>query len=650
MTRLVLVFKAFFQLGWRKSLLFGLYQLLLKVGIYKLLTPINQKPKLIDTTLHIPFDLPAKEEMLELLEREGLGNITDWANELVNGEIHPFGWEKHPLDLNPGTSLKHWTQHKGSQHNGQDIKFTWEPARFGWATMLSRAYFLTGDEKYTDAFWRYFDEFQIANPVNQGPNWASAQEVGLRLMHWVFCYAVFQHSPNTSEARKQSLAHAIAQHAQRIPPTLLYARAQNNNHLLSEAAALYTAALALPHHLHAKKWRTLGWRWFNWGIQNQIAENGAYMQHSTTYHRLMLTLALWMNLLVETQPESFPAATQTKLAAATEWLTSMQISNSGNVPNLGPNDGARIFEYSSWLGLDFVSVIQAAQAAFTEIRDYPLHEFARWFVHQPKFEEKDKPWKLKKNAKSIIYNQQINSAIYLRTPTFTDRPGHADLLHADLWRNDRHVTLDPGTYLYNANPPWDNALQGTDVHNTVMVNGEHQMTKASRFLWLDWPTTEILSVGSEDIPASITAQHNGYKKFGITHRRTVTAENHQWVVKDTLFAKKENQQASARLHWLLPDSEYTIQDNILTLTKSIGHWYWGVIHPEYPISIDIQISTPATLTLARAGELLNGEGTVEPHRGWYSSTYAHKTPALSLAYETQGALPITLTTIFTFPH
>lgn len=634
MTRLVLVFKAFFQLGWRKSLLFGFYQLLLKVGIYKFLTPINQKSTLTDTTLHIPFDLPDKEEMLELLEREGLENITDWANELVNGEIHPFGWDKHPLDLNPGTSLKHWTQHKGSQHNGQDIKFTWEPARFGWATMLSRAYFLTGDEKYTEAFWRYFEEFQVSNPINQGPNWASAQEVGLRLMHWVFCYAVFQHSPQTSEVHKTALAHAIAEHAQRIPPTLLYARAQNNNHLLSEAAALYTASLALPQHLHAKRWRTLGWRWFNWGMQNQIAENGAYMQHSTTYHRLMLQLALWMNLLVDTQPESFPSATQSKLAAATEWLAALQDSNNGQVPNLGPNDGAYIFPLTSAPFENYNPTLQAALAIFAGHTPQTSNELSLWF-DQNKGRFSANPVQQRNTEQTTIKYPQLEAWAYLRTPAFNDRPGHADLLHLDLWWRGMNITLDPGTYLYNADPPWDNALQGSDVHNTVMVNGAHQMTKAGRFLWLDWPKTNIL----EQTETSITAQHNGYKKFGITHRRTVKVEDYQWVVKDTLTGKKNNQQATARLQWLLPDSEYTLKDKTLTLVTLDGS-----------ITLEIQADVPAALTLARAGKLLHGKVTVEPHRGWYSSTYAHKTPALSLAVETHAPLPIILTTIFTFPH
>ena len=62
-------------------------------------------------------------------------------------------------------------------------------------------------------------------------------------------------------------------YAERIPPTLGYARAQNNNHLLSEAAALYTAAAVLPEHPGAARWRRLGWRWLQAGLDEQIDRN-----------------------------------------------------------------------------------------------------------------------------------------------------------------------------------------------------------------------------------------------------------------------------------------------------------------------------------------------------------------------------------------
>ena len=80
------------------------------------------------------------------------------------------------------------------------------------------------------------------------------------------------------------------------------------------------------------------------------------------------------------------------------------------------------------------------------------------------------------------------------------------------------MARDPGTYHYNAALPWENALSGTDVHNTITLNGQDQMTRAGRFLWLDWAQARLAPAES-----ALTADHNGYRQFGVFHKRTVTA-------------------------------------------------------------------------------------------------------------------------------
>ncbi len=231
---------------------------------------------------------------------------------------------------------------------------------WGGLTILSK------DERYPQAFWAFFEIFQQHNPPYLGPNWLSAQEVALRIMALAFCGQVFAASPHSTPQRLQALAQAIAEHAQRIPPTLIYARSQNNNHLLSEAAGLYTAGLVLPRHPASPRWRALGWRWFNRGIWAQIDEDGVYMQHSANYHRLMLQLGLWMNALVRKHGQSLPELTLERLGAAARWLLALLDPASGHTPNLGANDGAYILPFSVLPFQDYRPIAQAAAAAFLQ--------------------------------------------------------------------------------------------------------------------------------------------------------------------------------------------------------------------------------------------------------------------------------------------
>src|SRR5262249_39599855 len=75
---------------------------------------------------------------------------------------------------------------------------------------------------------------------------------------------------------------------------------------------------------------------------------------------------------------------------------------------------------------------------------------------------------------------------YLRCVDYRDRPGQADQLHLDLWWDGVNLARDAGTFLYNGPPPWDNRLAGTPVHNTLVLDGQDQMRRAGRFLWVDW--------------------------------------------------------------------------------------------------------------------------------------------------------------------
>jgi hypothetical protein len=241
-----------------------------------------------------------------------------------------------------------------------------------------------------------------------------------------------------------------------------------------------------------------------------------------------------------------------------------------------------------------------------------------------------------------------HSWAYLRAANFKNRPGHADQLHLDLWWRGQNIALDAGTYLYNAEPPWDNALARSLVHNTVTVNGLDQMTRAGRFLWLDWAQADQISLKKAEDGSwqRAAAEHQGYRKLGVVHRRVVTAfREDRWLVEDSLVADNSMMSPgdpllAIRLHWLLPDREWTLarQDNRADL--QILTWQ-GIIN--LSLSWSESQANPADIQLVRAGELIAGSGLASPVLGWYSPTYGVKVPALSFSLTLRSGLPCLLT-------
>jgi len=621
----VLFLKTLQQLGVSSLAYYAVYKIGLRSGYYRRLRPTP--PPL--SAWRPLFTLPDREQMATILGEAGRRALLAEAEEILHGTFRPFGGEPAPLRLAGEWPAAHWTEFEsGTIRLDDDPKFIWEAARFGWAFTLGRAYHLTQDDRYRQAFFHYFHHFMQANPPWQGPHWVNGQEVALRLIALLWAAPVFQ--VPADEPQWQKALHA---HAERIPPTLCYARAQNNNHLISEAAALYSAGLALRQ----SRWRSLGWRWLNWALQHQISEYGEYIQHSTNYHRLMLQAVLWVNLI---RQDAWPRATIQALRRASHWLFSLLDLASGQTPNLGANDGALIFPLSATAFHDFRPTVQAAARAFlqSELPAGPWDEMSLWFGLSAASKTISPEHYLSDNLRAA------HSWAYLRASTFRSRLGHMDQLHFDLWWRGLNIACDPGTYRYNAPPPWDNPLVSTRVHNTVMVDDRDQMVRGGRFLTLDWFPAYVHPTISNDpqVLQCVTAHHRGYGD--VLHERSVTVyADERWQITDRLSALRPH---TYRLHWLLPDWEWTLEEKdgaaLLVLQSAAG----GV-----RLRIFSQPALPNLLTflsLVRAGELLYGQRTVFPFEGWYSPTYGVKRAALSLALYTPPRQNITLISEFTF--
>lgn len=663
------VLKAARHLGWQPLALLGLYRLGLRSGYLRWRTPARPLAEFGAKAVFQPLPLPGSAEYSAGLSPLCRRRLLEQAAEIISGQYRPFGGDLQPLSFAAPEALRHWTAYEANPLPAEslplgDIKLLWEPGRFGWAVILGRAYYFNHDERYAEFFWRQTEAFLAQHPPNLGAHWLSAQEVALRLIALALAGTLFGASPHTTPERQGLLAAALAAHAGRIPPTLGYARAQNNNHLLSEALGLLTAAQTLPEHPAANGWRATGWRWFNHALQTQIASDGAYAQHSANYHRLMLQGGLWGSRLAAWGGTSLPAATLEKLAAATRWLLGLADAESGRLPNFGANDGAYILPLCTCPFPDYRPVLQAAGRVFLGEQPFetgPWDEMSFWLA--PGSPANQAASAAPAPTAGRLAHPQGGSWGWLRAAHFTSRPGHADQLHFDLWWRGFNLGRDPGTYLYNAPAPWQNPLTHAAVHNTVTVDGADQMTAAGRFLYLDWAQATRLEDASlpDGSPAQLAAYHDGYlSRYGVRHTRYVAAQpGRRWLVVDDLAAPPDTAPPGAaagaagvvrryRLGWLLPDYPWSVTDfpdgsgAALRLKTPLG---WLELH----LAVTPAPASGALLQLVRAGECLRGPAPDSPAWGWEALTYAHKQPALALGLIAVSAAPLRFTSEWRLP-
>ena len=620
-----------------------------------------------------------------------VSTIMEQAEEILHGRLRLFGGE--PVDLGfphnwaafapmaGGESVqsldlnRHWSTYNLDTFPA-DVKLLWEGARFGWVYPLARALRLSGDERYAEALWMLIESWREANQPNAGPHWISAQEVALRLMALVFTTYILTPQLMKIPERATRLVEMIAVHADRIPPTMIYSRAQGNNHLLVEAVALYTVGLLFPEFRLAERWREMGRRWLVEALAHQVFPDGGYIQHSTNYHRLALQAGLWAARLAEINGEPLPTLALDALSRLTECLAALVDPHSGQVPNFGPDDGALILPLSMCPFDDFRPTIQVAAKVIYGQPAYPpgpWDEACVWFglgMEEPKVGDVlDSSPRRANEIRKVFPNLHLKSGVngdqrptedfphaglylmrgqmsrgMLRCAQFNSRPGHSDQLHFDLWWRGQNIAGDPGTYLYNGNPPWDNRLTGAEVHNTLIVNRQDPMRRAGRFLWLDWTQGRILgrwrSAGGR--LEVLAAEHYGYNRIGVIHRRTIMrAGDDIWLVVDDLSGEGSH---IAHAGWLFPDGQWKLEGRHLGLTLAPGRVKVRFGGSEGPTGI------------YRAGALADGEGIGNGGHfwGWRSRSYAILEPALRLVTEVEGSLPFRLETWWLFndadPH
>jgi hypothetical protein len=589
---------------------------------------------------------------------KGLADAVAEADDLRHGLFRVFGLPAVRLgfppdwsalvtlfDDAPAPSLDltgHWSRTRLDKVPG-DIKLLWELSRFGWVFPMVRAYRSTGRDAYAGACWELILSWSQANQPNAGAHWISAQEVALRLMALAFAFYGLAPWLRREATRISRLASMILVHAARIPPSLDYARAQGNNHLITEAVGLYTAGMLFPEAKAADSWRRLGREVLTDALRVQVFADGGYIQHSANYHRLVLQACTWAASLAACNRDPLPPESMDAIRRLSGALESLVDHAGGDAPNFGPNDGACILPLTSAEFTDYRPALQAAAVLTDGRRLYPpgpWDEAGVWLGLDAESAGTAPAPPAPRDLPDAGLHTLIagKARAVLRCARFTSRPGHSDQLHLDLRRGRQPVAIDAGTYLYNGVAPWDNALAGAAVHNTVLVDGLEPMQRAGRFLWLNWAQGRVLGRwGTADGRLeAIAAEHDGYRRLGITHRRTVVRIGDSgWLVVDDILGDGDH---TAKLGWLLADGVWRLRPGRLSLRYGREQ-------------VVMQFGAPQSeVSLCRAGERVAGADSPGERaiKGWVAWTYADRQPALRLEIESSSRLPLRMLTWFTF--
>jgi asparagine synthase (glutamine-hydrolysing) len=555
------------------------------------------------------------------------GSMELWGKYTLQTGFPPQ-WHQNKISGCVAPSRKHWSCIPDFGYG--DIKVIWEMSRFPFAFALVRAYARTGRDEYGELFWLAFEDWIHSNLPMSGVNWKCGQEIAFRLIAWCFAAYGLLGSPTSTGPRLLTLSRAMYYFGQRIQANISYALSQKNNHGISEAAGLWTIGILFPELKMASAWRRLGRDLLEMQAQELISDDGCFSQLSSNYHRLMLDLYTWVISLGRINGQSFSTDLTVRLKKALYWAYQLMDTQSGGMPNSGGNDGALLFPLTNCGRNDHRPSLQAlsylldGQLLFPS---GPWDEQGLWlFGPQFLLSRREMPSQSDFIAAYSGFNVLRNNDSWavLRCGHYSHRPVHADLLHLDVWWRGQNIALDPGSFSYNAQKPWAHSLSDTLYHNTITLDQKNQMYKVGRFMWLPWANSHLVGAGrsAKGHLAWMEGVHLGYQKccHGSIHRRSViNIANQWWLVLDFL---EQGSWRSSRLHWLLKDAPYQWRQQAAELILDYPRG-------KYQVKVG-PISSGQSVELVRADN--------DSPRGWVSTHYQCKQPALSLSLESPGIL------------
>ncbi|MEA3467607.1 MAG: heparinase II/III-family protein [Thermodesulfobacteriota bacterium] len=476
----------------------------------------------------------------------------------------PPDWFVNPWnDVRCVDTASHWSEIPDFIPDLGDIKTVWELSRFDWLPQMAWAY-RAGDETALGQLELWLRDWAGKNPANGGVNWKCGQEASLRCLNLLLAALLID---NCFDSPRRGFLELLFCHLQRIAPTLRYAMAQDNNHGVSEAAALFVSGHYLcmygnkAQQKQGEKWAEQGRCWLQSRVEKLVMCDGSFSQHSVTYHRLMLDVLLLVELLrIRMDAPSFKQAFYRRVKLAVIWLQQMTDDETGDVPNLGANDGAYLFNLAGADYRDFRPSVQLGAAVFLQQSawaDKVHHPFLDLFgLDIKKLPPVAKPVSSILPAGGYGCLRQDNSFAMLRLPVYRFRPSHADALHLDLWHKGMNWVRDAGTYSYNADSESLRYYPGTASHSTVCFDNRDQMPRLGRFLFGAWLKADEIEWSKKD--ACVRSGYTDY--LGASHVREVRYRQQSWCVVDR-FAGFENE---AVIHWHLAPADWNLNDMVLS--------------------------------------------------------------------------------------
>ncbi len=517
-----------------------------------------------------------------------------------------------------------------------DVKYVWELNRLQFLQPISILAFTNNDKHLSQFCLSTLESWIDNNPPFQGINWSSGIELACRIVSILMVISCIDRNL-ISVSLKSKINKSLAIHGywlMRYPSRY----SSSNNHLISEASALYILGIIAPYLPNAKNWKTYGKKILIKEADKQIYSDGVGVEQSPTYTAFSIEWLLLCTKIGESKNDYFPDTYTQRIEKAGEhlkWIT----DKLGHQPSIGDNDEGKVF-FSKFGNEPYATSILSCIANATQRKDLqpPIEvPHVREIIFGKSICSKKPLLGLKRFEQGgyTVSRTQTNNKEHLLIMDHGPlgylsiaAHGHADALSIWLHIDGQPVLVDAGTYLYHSGANWREHMRGTIAHNTLCINKANSSQTSGAFNWSTKANCSLTQNNRHSNNEIICAQHDGYqKKFNVYHKRKIE---------------------------LLNNSCFSVTDSLHGDAKQLPVEIGFLIHPKLELQTHngcwiVSKNNQPVLKISQTGNILQSikiQGEKDPLQGWYSDAFGEITPTPQLLFN--GMLRIDQEVIFNF--
>jgi hypothetical protein len=573
------------------------------------------------------------------------------ADTLMLGEWELFG--QHRTDLaDPDWFLDPLTGQRSDparyafrvDRRSGNVKQVWEPSRLQHLTLLATAWYLTGDDRYADRVAVQLDSWWRSNPFLSGIHWTSGIEVGLRLISFAWIRRLLDSWPGVTRLFDGNpLAVAQVRWHCEFLAAFRSKGTSANNHVIAEAAGLLVGASAFDWCERGARWRRQATATLETELIRNTFDDGVGRELATDYQCFIAELGILAAIEAQAAGHPVSEALWRRLCTIVDACAAM-LDTTLRPPRQGDSDDGRAVLLDappSAGGSRFPGLLRIGDALFGRLdwwpRVEPTSDVSSALIgalagrrHPVDGRPGNRPQRFP--AAGITLLRDDASGIWCRCDggphgfLSIAAHAHADALSVEVRRDGIDILADPGTYCYHGEPKFRSYFRSTLGHNTIQLDGRDQSRSGGPFLWLRHANARELEVSDD----SWTADHDGYRDIGVTHRRTVRLDPTRPAleISDVLTGGD----AVVRMAFHLGPAVTAQVDGCRARLRWTGR--------DGDETAELQLPPELNWTAHR--------GESDPVLGWYSSGLGTRVPAVTLVGRGRCPLPTPLRTRLEF--